>query len=310
MDNVLYGRDLVSINELDRQALDLIIATAELMKRGNPPQLLKNRVLASCFFEASTRTRLSFETAVQRLGGQLIGFADSNSTSARKGESLADTIRMIASYTDAIIMRHPQEGAARLASEFSNVPVINGGDGSNQHPTQTLLDLFSIHECQGRLDNLKVALVGDLKYGRTVHSLAQALSHFGCSFYLIAPDALSMPDYLLEELAARGVYYERAASLESVIPEVDVLYMTRVQKERFDPTEYMHIANDYILTADMLSSAQPHLRVLHPLPRVDEIDASVDTTPHAYYFTQAENGVYARMALLSLILNETIPGGA
>ncbi|MEX1056470.1 MAG: aspartate carbamoyltransferase, partial [Natronospirillum sp.] len=226
----------------------------------------------------------------------------------KKGETLADTVRMIASYTDAIIMRHPQEGAARLASEFSNVPIVNGGDGANQHPTQTLLDLFSIYECQGHLDNLKIALVGDLKYGRTVHSLAQACALFGCSFYLISPDALTMPEYLLDELAAKGIYYERAGSLESVIPEVDVVYMTRVQKERFDPTEYMHLASDYVLHADMLTAAQPHLRVLHPLPRVDEVDVSVDSTPHAYYFTQAENGVYARMALLSLLLNESLEG--
>lgn len=308
MTNLLYQKDIVSISDLSPAALELIVQTAEQIKGGAVRPWLAGRVLASCFFEASTRTRLSFETAVHRLGGELIGFADSSSTSAKKGETLADTIRMIASYTDAIIMRHPQEGAARLASEFSTVPIINGGDGANQHPTQTLLDLFSIYECQGRLNNLRIALVGDLKYGRTVHSLAQATARFGCSFHLISPDALTMPDYLLEELSAAGVYYERATNLESVIPEVDIIYMTRVQKERFDPTEYMHLASDYVLRADMLSTAQPHMRILHPLPRVDEIDVSVDHTPHAYYFTQAENGVYARMALLALILNEQLEG--
>lgn len=308
MNNLLYGKDLVSISDLNQPMLELILQTAEQMKTGPNKPWLAGRVLASCFFEPSTRTRLSFETAVHRLGGELIGFADGGNTSAKKGESLADTVRMIASYSDAIIMRHPREGSARLACEFSTVPIINGGDGANQHPTQTLLDLFSIYECQGRLDNLKIALVGDLKYGRTVHSLAQALSLFGSKLYLISPDALAMPDYLLDELASNGVYYERSASLDSVIPEVDVIYMTRVQKERFDPTEYMHIAGDYNLHADMLSTAQPHLRVLHPLPRVDEIHPSVDATPHAYYFTQAENGVYARMALLALVMNSSLEG--
>ncbi|MFY0665713.1 MAG: aspartate carbamoyltransferase [Natronospirillum sp.] len=306
MSNMLYQKDIVSISDLDKQALELIVSTAMQIKQGHYQPWLRDRVLASCFFEASTRTRLSFETAVHRLGGQLIGFADGGNTSAKKGETLADTIRMISSYTDAIIMRHPQEGSARLASEFATVPVINGGDGANQHPTQTLLDLFSLYECQGKLDGLKIAFVGDLKYGRTVHSLAQACAHFGASYYFISPDALAMPDYLLEDLSRRGVYYERAANLESVIPEVDIIYMTRVQKERFDPTEYMHIASQYVLNADMLSSAQPHLRVLHPLPRVNEIHVSVDATPHAYYFQQAENGVYARMALLALLLNESI----
>ncbi len=308
MNNLLYGKDLVSISDLNQPMLELILQTAEQMKTGPNKPWLSGRVLASCFFEPSTRTRLSFETAVHRLGGELIGFADGGNTSAKKGESLADTIRMIASYSDAIIMRHPREGSARLACEFSTVPIINGGDGANQHPTQTLLDLFSIYECQGRLDNLKIALVGDLKYGRTVHSLAQALSLFGSKLYLISPDALAMPDYLLDELASKGVYYERSANLDSVIPEVDVIYMTRVQKERFDPTEYMHIAGDYNLNADMLSTAQPHLRVLHPLPRVDEVHPSVDATRHAYYFTQAENGVYARMALLSLVMNPSLEG--
>lgn len=306
MANMLFQRDIVSITDLDKSTLELIVKTAEEIKQGNYKPWLKDKVLASCFFEASTRTRLSFETAVHRLGGQLIGFSDGSNTSAKKGETLADTIRMIASYTDAIIMRHPQEGAARLASEFSEVPVINGGDGANQHPTQTLLDLFTLYECQGRLDGLNIAFVGDLKYGRTVHSLAQACAHFGARYYFISPDALAMPEYLLDELSRQGVYYERAANIESIIPEVDVIYMTRVQKERFDPTEYMHIASQYVLNAAMLNSAQPHLRVLHPLPRVNEIDVSVDATPHAYYFQQAENGVYARMALLALILNETL----
>ena len=240
------------------------------------------------------------------MAAPLIGFADGGNTSAKKGETLADSIQVVSSYTDAVVMRHPQEGAARLATEFSSVPVLNGGDGANQHPTQTLLDLFSIKECQGRLDNLKVAFVGDLKYGRTVHSLAQALTHFNAEFSFIAPDALAMPDYILHELDEKDIKYRLCNSIEEVVAETDIIYMTRVQKERFDETEYKHIASNYVLTCDTLKDAPKHLKVLHPLPRVDEIDVEVDSTPHAYYFEQAKNGVYARQALLALILNETI----
>ena len=210
---------------------------------------------------------------------------------------------MIAGYADAIIMRHPREGSARLAAEVAKVPVINGGDGANQHPTQTLLDLFSIAECQGRLEGLSVALVGDLKYGRTVHSLAQALGHFKPRFYFVAPQALAMPAYIEDSLSAAGIAFEYVDSLESVVPLVDILYMTRVQKERFDPTEYMHLASQFILRPEMLKGARHNMRVMHPLPRVDEIHPAVDRTDHAYYFQQAENGVYARQALLSLVMN-------
>lgn len=205
-------------------------------------------------------------------------------------------------------MRHPQEGAARLASEFSNgVPVINAGDGANQHPTQTLLDLYTIAETQGRLDNLNVAFVGDLKYGRTVHSLTQALAKFNnIRFFFVAPDALAMPDYICEELDEAGIQYSLHTDMESVIPELDILYMTRVQKERFDESEYAHIKSAYILTAALLEGARENLKVLHPLPRVDEITTDVDKTPHAYFFQQAQNGVYARQALLALVLNETL----
>lgn len=307
MTNRLHQRDIVSIKDLDRVDIEQIIATAARIKAGAYSSWLDGRVIASCFYEPSTRTRLSFETAVQRLGGTLIGFADSNSTSAQKGESLSDTVRMIASYTDGIILRHPREGAARLASEIAATPVVNGGDGANQHPTQTLLDLFSLHECQGRLEGLTIALAGDLKYGRTVHSLAQACALFGCRFHFVAPAGLGMPDYILAELEARNIGYSTTDDLGSVIPRVDVLYMTRLQKERFDPAEYINLAARFQLNASMLARAPSHLRVFHPLPRVDEITADVDRTPHAYYFTQAENGVYVRMALLALMLNETLP---
>ena len=307
MTNPLFNKDIISISDLARSELEQIVSRAQLIKGEPQSQWLKNKVIASCFFEASTRTRLSFETAIQRQGGTIIGFADSDNTSmGKKGETLSDSIRMISSYADAIVMRHPQEGSARLAAEVADVPVVNGGDGSNQHPSQTLLDLFTIHECQGRLDRLSVTFVGDLKYGRTVHSLAQALSLFECSFQFISPKALSMPDYLLRELDSRNIEYSRVASLEEAIPDSDILYMTRVQKERFDPTEYMHLASQYILTVDLLKKAPEHLRILHPLPRVDEISVEVDITPHAYYFQQAENGVYARQALLALILNEEL----
>ncbi|AMG02881.1 aspartate carbamoyltransferase [Vibrio mimicus] len=309
MANSLYQKHIISIAELSRAELELIVKTAGQLKAQPNPELIKHKVVASCFFEPSTRTRLSFETAIQRIGGSVIGFDNGGNTSlAKKGETLADSVRVISSYVDAFVMRHPQEGAARLASEFSNgTPVINAGDGSNQHPSQTLLDIYSIYETQGRLDNLDVAFVGDLKYGRTVHSLAQALAKFDNNrFFFVAPEALAMPDYICEELDEAGVKYQVFSDMESVIPELDILYMTRVQKERFDESEYAHIKSAYILTAAHLSDARSNLKVLHPLPRVDEITTDVDKTPHAYYFQQVENGVYAREALLALVLNESL----
>jgi len=305
MNNPLYQKNIISIADLSRSELELILQTAYSLKKNPQPELLRNKVIASCFFEASTRTRLSFETAVQRLGGSVIGFDSAGNTSlAQKGETLADSVKVISSYADAFFMRHPQEGAARLASEFANIPVINGGDGSNQHPTQTLLDLFTIYETQATLDNLNIAFVGDLKYGRTVHSLAQALSLFNCNFYFIAPDALAMPDYILEELNAKGIRYSVHKSIEEVVESLDVLYMTRVQKERFDETEYQHMKSAFLLNAGMLENVRDNLKVLHPLPRIDEIDKNVDDTPYAYYFQQAQNGVYARQALLALLLTK------
>jgi aspartate carbamoyltransferase catalytic subunit len=309
MTNSLYKKHIISISELTRDELELIVQTAGQLKNTPNPELIRHKVIASCFFEPSTRTRLSFETAIQRIGGSVIGFDNSGNTSlAKKGETLADSVQVISSYVDAFVMRHPQEGAARLASEFSNgTPVINAGDGANQHPTQTLLDLFTIAETQGKLDNLNIAFVGDLKYGRTVHSLTQALGKFNNNhFFFIAPDALAMPDYILEELEEAQIQYSLHRDIESIIPEVDILYMTRVQKERFDESEYAHIRSAYILTTAHLENARPNMKVLHPLPRVDEITTDVDKTPHAYFFQQAENGVYAREALLALVLNETL----
>ena len=309
MAHSLFNRHIISIPELTRSELELIVDTAARLKAEPNPTLLKNKVVASCFFEPSTRTRLSFETAVERLGGSVIGFDNGGNTSlAKKGETLEDSVRVISSYVDAFVMRHPQEVAARLAAEFSNgVPIVNGGDGANQHATQTLLDLFSIYETQGHLDNLNIALVGDLKYGRTVHSLTQALAKFNnVRFFFIAPEVLAMPEYICQELEEQGIQFSLHNSIEDVVPELDILYMTRVQKERFDESEYAHIKSAFILAADTLAEARDNLKVLHPLPRVDEITTDVDKTPYAYYFQQAENGVYAREALLALVLNETI----
>ncbi|CAM3833572.1 Aspartate carbamoyltransferase catalytic chain [Vibrio aerogenes CECT 7868] len=309
MTNTLYKKHIISIPELSREELELIVQQAARLKAEPAPDLLKGKVVASCFFEPSTRTRLSFETAIQRVGGSVIGFDNGGNTSlAKKGETLSDSVQVISSYVDAFVMRHPQEGAARLASEFSNgVPVINAGDGANQHPTQTLLDLFTISETQNQLDNLNIAFVGDLKYGRTVHSLTQALAKFKNNrFFFIAPDALAMPEYILEELDDAGIPYSLHTDMEEIIPQVDILYMTRVQKERFDESEYAHIRSAFILTATHLTHARANMKILHPLPRVDEITTDVDKTPHAYFFQQAENGVYAREALLSLVLNDSL----
>lgn len=307
MVNPLYHKHIISINDLDRSELELVLRMAASLKVKPQPELLKHKVIASCFFEASTRTRLSFETAIHRLGASVVGFSDSSNTSlGKKGETLADTMSVISTYVDAIVMRHPQEGAARMATEFSGgLPILNAGDGANQHPTQTLLDLFTIQETQGRLSNLNVAMVGDLKYGRTVHSLTQALAKFeGNRFYFIAPDALAMPSYILNMLKDKGIEYSLHSSIEEVIPNLDILYMTRVQKERLDPSEYANIKSQFILKLSTLESAKSNLKVLHPLPRVDEIQTDVDKTPYAYYFQQAGNGIFARQALLALVLTD------
>jgi len=242
---------------------------------------------------------------MKRLGGSVVGFADPNVTSTKKGESLFDSIKIIGQYVDVIAMRHPLEGAARRAAEATDKPIINGGDGANQHPTQTLLDLFTIQECQGKIEGLKIALVGDLKYGRTTHSLAQALINFNARLYFVAPDSLQMPEHICTELKNKKINFTKHEKIEDVIDEVDILYMTRIQGERFpDPMEYERIKNVFILKESMLANAKNNLRVLHPLPRVNEITTDVDTTKHAYYFEQAENGLYVRQALLALTLGK------
>ena len=306
MPNPLYGQHLISIPDLSNEQLECLLDTALRLKREPRRNLLEGRLIGSCFFEPSTRTRLSFETAIQRLGGKVIGFPDGANTSAKKGETLADTARIISSYTDVIIIRHPKDGAARVLAEFSAVPVINAGDGTNQHPSQTLLDLVTIQETQGRLDKLVIAMAGDLKYGRTVHSLAQAMKRHQAEFIFVSPPSLAMPDYITEELDEAGCRYQILPSLEEAARHADILYMTRVQRERFDEQEFAKIQGKFNLEAATLAQAKPNLRVLHPLPRVDEIHPNVDGTVYAYYFEQAKNGVFARMAMLSLVLNETV----
>jgi aspartate carbamoyltransferase catalytic subunit len=260
-------------------------------------------VVATLFFEPSTRTRLSFESAASRLGAKVIGFSEPGSTSVQKGESLRDTIRTVSNYSDIIVMRHPKEGSARFASEVADVPIINAGDGANQHPTQTLLDMYSIRKTQGTLDNLNIAFVGDLKYGRTVHSLVIAMSNYNTTFHLVSPQLLKLPSTTKMHIKEKNLAYYQYTDIIEVIPKVDILYMTRIQKERFsDPIEYERVKNSYILRNSMLETAKPNMRILHPLPRVNEITVDVDDNPQAYYFTQALNGVFVRQALLASIL--------
>ena len=303
--NSYQNKDVISVKDLTKADIQKILQVAQQLKEKPQPELLKNKVMASLFYEPSTRTRLSFETAMERLGGRIIGFAEAGVSSSAKGETLYDAIKIVGQYADVIAMRHPVEGSARRAAESTDKPVLNGGDGANQHPTQTLLDLFTIYEAQKKLDGLEVAMVGDLKYGRTVHSLASALTHFGARLYFVAPEMLQMPDYILEELKTKKIKYSLHEEISDVADKVDILYMTRIQKERFtDPLDYERVKDVYILTKDHLAKVKKNMRVMHPLPRVNEIATEVDKTPYAYYFEQAENGLYARQALLSLVLGK------
>lgn len=303
MSKSLINRSLISINDYDPDEICHILDIAEDFEKNPHQNLLHGRIIASLFFEPSTRTRLSFETAIQLMGGNVIGFSSTAGTSVQKGESLKDTITMVASYADLIVMRNPIDGSARYASEVSKVPIINAGDGANQHPTQCLLDLYSIRKTQGTLENLEITLVGDLKYGRTVHSLVQAMCHFNAKFNLVSPVELKLPSSVKQYIKDANLKYEQFTELEDVIPHSDIIYMTRVQRERFpDPLEYEKVKNSYILKNAMLAKAKPNCRILHPLPRVNEIHTDVDANPMAYYFQQAQNGVYARQALIAAIL--------
>ena len=299
-------KHVVSIEDLDNKRImgllkraKQLVPVAEGKKKS---KALDGKILATCFFEPSTRTRLSFESAMQRLGGTCIGFADPKSTSTYKGETLSDAVRMISAYSDIMVLRHPQEGAAVLASEISDVPVINGGDGAGQHPTQTLLDLFTINDECGKIKNLRVGLLGDLRYGRTVHSLAEALSRFDNDLHFISPDTLKMPDNVTSELKGNWKEHTR---LDSVLKNLDVLYVTRIQRERFpDQEDYKNVAGAYQIDLNTLRMAKSSLRILHPLPRVDEINPEVDDTKHAVYFKQAFNGVPVRMAILEALIGK------
>jgi aspartate carbamoyltransferase catalytic subunit len=299
------NRDIISINDFSKEELLQILKVVRQVESRPKAPLLKGRILATLFFEPSTRTRLSFSSAMEQLGGEVIGFSNANVTSIQKGESLWDTIKMTEQYADIIVIRHPLEGSARLAAEAASIPVINGGDGANQHPTQTLLDLYTIQKTKGNLDGLHIGFVGDLKYGRTVHSLAIALSHFNPVFYFIAPDGLQIPENYTDELFRKKIRYFKTADLNRFAKELDVLYVTRIQKERFpDPLEYEKFRGIYRIDEPFLQNVKKDLKIMHPLPRVDEIEKSVDNTIHAAYFEQAANGIPVRKALLALMLGK------
>lgn len=298
------GKDIISIRDFSREEIDYVLEVAGVMEplALNGSDMLKGKILATLFFEPSTRTRLSFEAAMHKLGGSTIGFAEADIASVRKGENLADTIRTVENYADVIALRHPLEGAARLAAEFAEVPVINGGSGAEEHPTQALLDLYTLVKEKGRIDGLKIALVGDLRYGRTVHSLAYALSNYDVELYLVSPESLRMRWEVLETIKEK-ISVKEETSLEKIVPLVDVLYVTRIQRERFpDPAEYLKVKGSYRISLETLVKAKKDLIILHPLPRADEISTDVDETSHARYFHQVWNGMVVRMAILALLL--------
>lgn len=301
----MSNKSLVSITDYTKDDILRILNLASKFDKNPNQRLLEGKVCATLFFEPSTRTRLSFETAVNRLGGRIIGFSDAATTSSSKGETLKDTIHMVNNYADIIIMRHHLEGAARYASEVSSVPIINAGDGANQHPTQTMLDIYSIYKTQGKLEDLTITVVGDLKYGRTVHSLINGMSHFKPKFIFIAPEELKLPDTYKDFCKQHQIEYEERTDFSSdALNCADILYMTRVQRERFtDLMEYEKVKNVYILRKDMLQKTKDNLKILHPLPRVNEIQQDVDDSPKAYYFEQAKNGVYTREAVICDALN-------
>ncbi len=299
----MKNKSLISIHDFSKEEQLRILELARNFEDHPKSDILQGYVIASLFFEPSTRTRLSFETAVQKLGGRVIGFADANITSTSKGESLMDSIKTVALYSDLIVMRHPIEGSARFASEVAGVPVINAGDGANQHPTQCLLDMYSIQKTQGKLENLNVAFVGDLKYGRTVHSLVIAMTNFNCTFHLVSPEELKLPSAVKQYIKDKKLNYFQYTDIMEAISKVDILYMTRIQKERFsDPMDYEKVKNAYILNLPMLKETKSNMRILHPMPRVNEIDENIDADSRAYYFQQALNGVYVRQALLVSLL--------
>ncbi|MCF8335478.1 MAG: aspartate carbamoyltransferase [Bacteroidales bacterium] len=299
----MKNKSLISINDYSKDQILKTLDLAEDFEENPKQRLLEGKVIATLFFEPSTRTRLSFESAINRLGGEIIGFSSQDSTSVKKGESLKDTIKTVSNYCDLIVIRHPLEGSARYASEVASVPVINAGDGTNQHPTQTMLDLYSIRKTQNTLENLNIFLVGDLKYGRTVHSLLMAMSHFNTTYNFVSPEELRIPEEYKMFLKEHKLQYKEHIDFTDIISEADIIYMTRIQRERFsDPMEYEKTKNSYMLRRDMLKGVKDNLKILHPLPRINEINEDVDESKQSYYFTQALNGVYTRMAIMSSIL--------
>ena len=301
----MKNKHLISISDYSKEDYLRIIEIAEEFERKPVQNLLEGKVIATLFFEPSTRTRLSFESAVNKLGGRIIGFTDAGTSSVKKGESLKDTIKTVAQYSDLIVMRHPIEGSARYASEVSDVPIVNAGDGANQHPTQCLLDLYSIKKTQGTLDNLTLMLVGDLKYGRTVHSLIQAMASFNPTFHFVSPEQLQLPNEYKTFLKDNSIEFHEHNEFNETIKDADVIYVTRVQRERFsDPIEYEKVKNSYVLKNNMLEGTKENLKIMHPLPRVNEISTDVDDTEHALYFEQAKNGVIVREAILALLLGK------
>jgi aspartate carbamoyltransferase catalytic subunit len=301
------GRDITSVEDLTREEINYILNISKTMEplAAKGSDMLKGKILANIFFEPSTRTRLSFEAAMLKLGGNTIGFADAENTSVKKGENLADTVRTVENYADIIAIRHPLEGAAKLAAEFAKIPVINAGSGSEEHPTQALIDLYTMQKEKGKIDGLKIALIGDLRYGRTVHSLAYALSLYNIELTLVSPEVLRMRREVLRTIQNK-IPVTETENLEKTIPQADVMYVTRIQKERFpDQAEYAKVKGTYRIDLKTLANAKKDLIILHPLPRVDEIAPEVDATPQARYFQQVLNGVVVRMALLALLLGAT-----
>lgn len=309
VDNGLYGQDILSVNQFDRTLLEYILDVGDemraLVRRFGKANLLEGKILANLFYEPSTRTSSSFQAAMLRLGGRVIAINEVKYSSITKGESLPDTIRTLESYCDVIVIRHPETGSAQTAAKAACIPVINAGDGIGEHPTQALLDLYTIADELKRLDGLKVAMVGDLKYGRTVHSLTRLLRNFEAEFAFVSPEQLRMPDYILDELKADNHTYAEYEDVHEVISDVDVLYVTRVQRERFpDPDDYERVKDFYVIDPELMAKAKQDMTVMHPLPRVYEIDTRVDDDPRAAYFRQMENGMYMRMALLAAVLGK------
>jgi len=298
-------KNLISMRDLSKEDILQLMDTAAKIEKGEIVPNMQRKLAALLFFEPSTRTMFSFDTAMKRMNGDTIIMSGTKNTSAKKGETFADTLQTIAQYSDIIIMRSPIEGAARYAAEVVDLPVVNAGDGANQHPTQALLDMYSIIKTQGSLENLKIGLAGDLRFGRTVHSLSQAMAIFGAEFKFISPSFLQMPEYIKDDLVEKNIKFEEFKEMEGNIDDLDILYVTRIQKERFaDPEDYEKVKGTYVLNKAMLNNVKSNFKVLHPLPRVDEIHTDVDDTEYAYYFPQAKNGVYTRQAIISTLLGE------